>query len=204
MNMPKEFVPSMTFCIKTRYDHHSYLRMYQSYRNMSRTSKQYFYGDEKVEQMYLEYLRYLFHIPKNSETPCHLLKHGGERRMADQLDRDFELVSHNNNPYNLHVYKMANDILDKDLEDQKVREDGGKTLEDQFHEYLQASYEQEVDNTPNGQSVSSDRATEIFTACYRRYLQFKQNPDEDENGEVLELGEVRRPFMNPDESRAST
>merc|ERR1711957_180232 len=74
MNMPKEFVPSMTFCIKTRYDHHSYLRMYQSYRNMSRTSKQYFYGDEKVEALYLEYLRYLFHIPKKFRNPMSFIK----------------------------------------------------------------------------------------------------------------------------------
>ena len=30
-----------------------------------------------------------------------------ERRMVDQLDRDYELVSHNTHPYQLFAYKVG-------------------------------------------------------------------------------------------------
>lgn len=51
--------------------------MIQSYRNISRVCKQYFYGDKELEQLFLFELRNFFKIPFTCETPVHLLKYGG-------------------------------------------------------------------------------------------------------------------------------
>ena len=44
-------------------------------------------------------LRNIYLIPLYSICPTDELKHGGERRFADQVDRDFELISYNTHPY---------------------------------------------------------------------------------------------------------
>jgi len=41
--------PETTLSIRCRYDHMSFLRAHQSYRNISRHCKQYFYGDKEME-----------------------------------------------------------------------------------------------------------------------------------------------------------
>lgn len=56
-------------------------------------------------------LRAAFKIPFRCETPVELVKHGCERRMADQLDRDYELMSYNYHPMQLYGYKIHNDYL---------------------------------------------------------------------------------------------
>lgn len=44
-------------------------------------------------------LRTIYTIPHLAECQVTHIKHGGERRMIDQIDRDFELVSYNQHPY---------------------------------------------------------------------------------------------------------
>jgi len=175
--------------------------MYQSYRNLARHAKQYFYGDVQVEQRFNLFLRQFFHIPKHSETPCHLIKHGGERRMADQLDRDFELFTYNTHPYQLHAYKYANSILDKELEDQRIKESGEKTLEDQWVDYFTNVVDTESAKLPKGEKLSLERYTELYVATLRRLRQETEMPVEDDNAD---FGEVRRPFGNPEGSLNST
>ena len=51
-NSPRPSAGETTMAIRCRYDHHSFLRMNQSYRNYSRHCKQYFYGDKQFEVFY--------------------------------------------------------------------------------------------------------------------------------------------------------
>jgi hypothetical protein len=101
--------------------------MHQSYRNISRHCKQYFYGDKRLEESFILALRTVFLIPQLSETPCHLIKHGGERRMADQLDRDFELISHNQHPHQLWIYDLQNQYVSEEMEEYELKMSGKET-----------------------------------------------------------------------------
>jgi hypothetical protein len=65
------------------------------------------------------------------------IKHGGERRMVDQMDRDFELVSYNQHPFQLFTYEINNKHLEMKTEDYAVHEKGGKTFEEEMVEYLE-------------------------------------------------------------------
>lgn len=85
----------------------------QSYRNYSRTIKQYLYGNKENEEMLIMELRNQFRIPFTCYTPCAEIKHGGERRMADQLDRDYELISYNQHPAVLYMYQLQNSYIKK-------------------------------------------------------------------------------------------
>ena len=201
LNMPKPFGPESTFAIRTRYDHHSFLRMHQSYRNLARHAKQYFYGDRETEEGFTETLRQIFNIPRTYETPVHLIKHGGERRMADQLDRDVELFSYNTHPYQLHTYKAQNARLDKEIADAQVRADGGVTGEDQLMTHFQSVVEAEVANLPKGEKMSIERYTELAVAVMRKYQADVNMPvsEEDANGEMKDFQEVRRPFVSSQE-----
>jgi hypothetical protein len=61
-----------------------------------------------MEEQFIIFLRSVFRHPLTCETPTHLLKHGGERRMADQGDRDFELVNNNTHPFQFMYYEAKN------------------------------------------------------------------------------------------------
>ena len=108
LNMPKEIIPETSFSLQTRSDHHSFLRLVQSYRNFSRGFKQYMYGDRKLEEMFLIALRQAYTLPLWSETPTHLMKDEAERRFADSADRDYELIHHNYHPFQLNQYELNN------------------------------------------------------------------------------------------------
>ena len=90
--------------------------MVQSYRNYSRMCKQYFYGDKELEHALQMELRAAFTIPFTCETPVELIKHGAERRMADQLDRDYELMSYNYHPGQLYMYRLHNKAIQRQNE----------------------------------------------------------------------------------------
>ena len=59
-----------------------------------------------------------------------------ERRMADQLDRDYELLSHNYHPMQTYFYELQNKYFRKQTEDAELREKGEKTAEDVFADEL--------------------------------------------------------------------
>ncbi len=54
--------------------------------------------------------------------------------MADQLDRDYELISHNYHPAQLYTYDLINARIRKDNEDADSHEKGEKTFEDVYEE----------------------------------------------------------------------
>ena len=64
----------------------------------------------------------------------------------------------------------------------------------------------EVAGLPEGEKLSVDRYTELAVDALRRYRQEIHMPvsAEDENGEMKDFQEVRRPFMNQEGGVHST
>jgi len=176
------------------------LRANQSYRNISRHCKQYFYGDKKLEEIFILGIRYFFLLPQVSETPTDLIKHGGERRMVDQLDRDFELVSYNQHPFQLFTYEVNNRYLAAEHEDYEVRKSGQKTLEDEMLEFVDDLVAEEQKKLAPGQNVSVERLTEILYHVFNKAKAQSSKPSQDSrgpDGNINDYLEVRRPFVSP-------
>ncbi len=57
--------------------------------------------------------------------------------MVDQLDRDFELVSYNQHPFQLFTYEVNNRYVAAQQEKYDTQQKGEKTFEDQTLEYLE-------------------------------------------------------------------
>lgn len=149
--------------------------------------------------------RNLFLIPLTSETPTHRIKHGGPRRFVDQADREFELVSYNQHPYQLLMYQINNEELQAQNQAQEMRAAGEQPLEDRVLGYLQTRIEEEQEEMGDGQKISYDRFSEIFADALRRYYAEQARPGSglDENGNFTDFLEQRRPFENPTQDGAT-
>lgn len=147
-------------------------------------------------------MRTLFRIPLTSETPTDLIKHGGERRFVDQGDREFELISYNQHPYQLLNYQLQNEELQKNTENQELRNSGQTPLEDQFMNYFTSRIEQENSDLSDGQSLSYDRFSEILGDTLRKYKAEVnlEGSATDENGNFNDFLERRRPFIEPNQN----
>lgn len=60
-----------------------------------------------------------------------------ERRFADQIDRDYELLSHNYHPAQLFSYELHNKYIRKQNEAFEAQEKGEKTFDQVFCEEVQ-------------------------------------------------------------------
>ena len=60
-----------------------------------------------------------------------------ERRFADQIDRDYELLSHNYHPMQLFGYELANKHIRKQNEAAEAHEKGEKTFDQVFAEEVE-------------------------------------------------------------------
>lgn len=159
--MPTDYVAQNLYAMKTYQDHHSFLRAHQLYRNMSRTCKQYLYGDKHMEERFTVALKNWFTVPLTSETPTHLLKYGGERRFVDQGERDFELMSYNQHPYQLKMYQVHNDRVLKANDTEKKKED------EQFEAMLEEALKEEQSTLKAGDKIDIERYSEIFFEVFR-------------------------------------
>ena len=54
--------------------------------------------------------------------------------MADQIDRDYELISHNYHPFQLFAYELQNKYIRKQNENFEAQEKGEKTFDQVFSE----------------------------------------------------------------------
>jgi len=199
-NMPRPSASDSTLAIRCRYDHHSFLRAHQAYRNFSRHCKQYFYGDKKLEEIFILGLRTFFKIPLVSDTPTDLIKHGGERRMVDQLDRDFELVSYNTHPYQLFTYEVNNKYLADEHEDYELRKSGQETFEDEILGFVDELVAEEQKKIGENEQISLERMTEIIYHVFDKAKAQQNKPAEDHrgpDGNIHDYLEVRRPFVSP-------
>ena len=57
--------------------------------------------------------------------------------MVDQLDRDFELVSHNTHPYQMFAYEVNNRSLARQQENYELQQNGEKTFEENLLNYIE-------------------------------------------------------------------
>ena len=82
-------------------------------------------------------------MPFRIETPVHLLKWGGELRLTDQMDRDYELWEYNAHPYQTLFYQFYNSMRQEQMENRALREAGEEPMEDQILRVVQERVEQE-------------------------------------------------------------
>ncbi len=132
--------------------------------------------------------------------------------MADQLDRDYELLTHNYHPYQTFTYELRNKYIRKENQDQEIREKGEQTLEDVYWQELKYLFfnprncvaEEEAKLGP-GETVSLEKMTEILLRVSRaaRAELGENEHTRNEDGEFNDFLEKRRPFLNPDNERAS-
>lgn len=163
---------------------------------MSRHFKQFLYGDRKLEEQLLIALRQAYTYPLWSDTPTHLIKDGGERRFADQADREVELAALNQHPYQLFIYEVNNKRLQKEVEDEAIRAAGEKTIEDQLYNYLDSRIKEEQKRVGDAR-IPYERYSEIYADCLRRLRAETSRPTFDKNGNYQDFLEVRRPFIAP-------
>ena len=179
--------------------------MVQSYRNFSRTCKQYFYGDKDMEAALQMELRIAFRIPFTVETPVELVKHGCERRMADQLDRDYELMSYNYHPLQLSAYKIHNDHLRQENEEADRKEKGETTIADFLEDAFAKELEAESKKLPQGEKISIDTMTTIYNRLANNWRQQQGNSEQvrGPDGEFTDYLDKRRPFAEADNEKHS-
>ncbi len=149
-NSPRPCNGEFTMGLRCRYDHHSFLRMHHQYRQLARFGKQYLMGDAKWEQAYTLALRNMYLIPLQSHCLTDQIKHGGERRMADQIDRDVELMSYNQHPWQLFMYENRNTDLAKEQENADKVASREATLDAQVQDYVKTVMAQAESDLPAG------------------------------------------------------
>lgn len=147
-------------------------------------------------------LRINYTYPFWCNTPVHLIKHGGERRFADQVDREFELAKHNQHPYQHYIYESTNQHVQTAAETEAIEAAGQQTLERQAVDYLNKRIEEEQEKTVDGK-ISYDKWAELFAESYRRMRQESTVPTQDKNGNMQDFVEVRRPFIAPNNDAVS-
>jgi len=199
-NVPRPTNGELTQAIRCRLDHHSFLRANQSYRNLSRHCKQYFYGDKQLEEIFILGLRTFFLAPIIAETLTDQIKHGPERRLVDQIDRDFELVSYNTHPFQLFTYETHNKYLAKENEDYETRKSGLKTFDDDVLDYIDKVVKEEETKLAEGEKLSLDKLTDIVFHVMRKARAQQRRPTQDNrgpDGNIYDYLEQRRPFLAP-------
>ena len=127
----------------------------------------------------------------------HLHNGGGSRVLVDQSDREFELIYHNQHPYQLYVYEVNNARIQREVEDEAVRQAGQQTLTDQAVAFMTQRLEKEKERLGPGAKISHERFLELYTETVRRMRQAGRSPGKDLNGEFADFLEVRRPFIAP-------
>lgn len=144
-------------------------------------------------------LRAMYKIPLVCETLTDQIKHGGERRMVDQIDRDFELMSYNQHPYQLFVYELHNKYLARKQQEYEDIQKGNDVAGD-LTKHIDSLIEAEKKKLPEGEKLSTDQVTEIILHVLRQMRAQMQRPAHNSrkpNGEMNDFMEQRRPFVNP-------
>jgi hypothetical protein len=191
-NAPKMAYTELTCHGRTRMDHHSFLRLHNSYRNISRLFRQYFYGSKRLEEMFILELREHFRVPLTSHCRTDEIKHGGERRFADQINRDEELASYNTHPFQLAIYSLNNKHLATKTSEYELNLKGQLSHDQQAAQDIQAILKQEEAKLPAGEKLSLEKAAEVILGVAR---QMRPRADErNQLGDFNDFLEQRRPF----------
>ena len=168
LNVPIDVKTEMTFAVKNFDGGPEFIRFHQLYRNISRKMKQYLYGNKKAEEHVILSLREHFKIPYTCETPIHLIQSEPLRRLVNQGDRDYELMSYNTHPYQLNLYKEINEEIDKEQEQAELKAAGEQTIEEKIADSL-AMRVKEVQEKYEGKAPLSV-IDQVMRESYRNYL----------------------------------
>jgi len=142
-------------------------------------------------------LRAQFKIPFVSQCLTEEIKHGGERRMADQLDRDYELLTYNQHPFQLFAYRLHNRFLQRRNEKWEQINKGEKTVEQLGMIEAEKLMDAETKKLPVGEKLSLERMTEIILQVGRQIRASQGNvPTRNSEGEFNDFLEQRRPFVS--------
>ena len=120
--------------------------------------------------------------------------------MADQLDRDFELVSYNTHPFQLFTYEVNNKYLADANEEYELQKSGQKTFQEEMLGLVDDLVKEEQNKLPEGQRISFDRLTEILYHVFNKARAQSNRPSQDSrgpDGNINDYLEVRRPFISP-------
>ena len=187
--------PDTTFALQIRQDHFSYIRITQAYRNISRKCKQYLYGDKEAEQCFILFLQDHFTRPLKGETPLHLIKYGAARRFADQIERDYELVSYNQHPFQLDTYDTINQRIQEREERNTLLEQGEKPLDVQVFETLKVKMDDARDKKKG--KLNAEEYHQIFEEIFTLSRAAEHGGSaRDSTGEFKDFLEKRRPFVD--------
>ena len=183
-----------TYALLHRFDYLSYIRVCQAYRNISRKCKQYFYGDKELEQAFIVFFQANFMQPVRGETPIDLIKYGGARRLADQIERDWELVSYNQHPYMMYVYNEKNHDLSEKAEYNAQLAQGDKPMEVQLAEVLGSKLSEAKES--KGGKLDMQECHKIFEEVYSIYKSALVGAQRGMDGEYKDFLEQKRPFVD--------
>jgi hypothetical protein len=143
--------------------------------------------------------------------------------MVDQLDRDFELVSHNTHPFQLFAYEVNNRSISKLQENYETQKRGEETFEEKMIKYIEyytlkkfcrwrrtvetwkrisSSYQSHWNRSPLFQKGKSwnEQTFLRFPVVSFFYLFIISNPD----GSINDFLEIRRPFVAPNPNTVSS
>jgi len=120
--------------------------------------------------------------------------------MVDQLDRDYELVSYNQHPYQLFLYEVNNKRLALDHEEYEIKKSGQNTLSDEILAFANDLINDELRKYPEGHKISVERLSEIVNHVLNKAKAQQNKPSQDSrgpDGNINDYLEVRRPFISP-------
>ena len=193
--------PQSTLVIMAHDDAPPLIRYFCQYRTMSRKVKQYLYGDKHLEAVAILFLKSKFTWVWNIETPIMLVQPDPDKRLINQGDREHELISHNYHPFQLEFYRVNNQRLQREREDQAVRDNGEKPVIDQAVEMLRDNLREAKER--KGDELSSEEMHAIMEDIYTKYKvalgsEYYKRP----NGTYNDFLEVRRPYIEPGQVNA--
>ncbi|CAK89553.1 unnamed protein product (macronuclear) [Paramecium tetraurelia] len=204
-NAPRPSSSEFTIGIRCRYDHNSFLR-----GNEINLINQHTIHTERsqdtAKELFQMGLRTFFIVPHIAECQVTQIKHGGERRMVDQIDRDFELVSYNSHPYQLFTYTVWNQYLANQQEAYEQRKNGGQAIEDQVIDHISELVKDEKAKLGAGKQLSIEKTAEIVMNVMRQLRAAQQRPhlnNRRADGEFDDFLEQRRPFTAPNNQSAT-
>ena len=191
-----EVRPTRTFALKEMGNLHTFIRMHQVYRNLSRKCKQYLYGNRELEEAFIVNLRKFFLLPRHFDTPVHLLLGGPDRRFTEHLERDYELVAANCHPYQLEMYAQCNEFAQAEADRRAAVARGEKPLDAQFGEWFAGKMEEVRART--GRATVNDMHKILEDGLYLYAQALGATPGRDAKGDPADFLEERRPFLNRD------
>ena len=117
-------------------------------------------------------------------------------RLIAQGDREYELVHNNTHPFQLELYELVNKRLQEEKEDQAIRENGGKPLDDQFIEIASERIHKAAET--KGEDLNAQDLHKILEDVFKSYM-IAQGSETSRNhvGDFKDFVEFRRPYIEP-------